>query len=78
MNFEFNLRTKTYIGKGSILRINDFLEGNNYKRVGFIIDDAVKNNPFITEFILQLEKKKSIAVKWSYDLPFDSDFNFHE
>jgi alcohol dehydrogenase class IV len=75
MNFEFNLRTKTYIGKGSILRINDFLEGNNYKRVGFIIDDAVKNNPFITEFILQLEKKKSIAVKWNYDLPFEPDYN---
>lgn len=75
MNLEFNLRTKTYIGKGSILRINEFLQENNYKRVGLIIDNAVKNNQFIEEFVILLDELKCIAVKWYYDLPFEPDYN---
>jgi alcohol dehydrogenase class IV len=75
MNIEFNLRTKTYIGKGSILRINSFLQDYNYKRVGLIIDVALKNNSFITEFVTQLDELKCISVKWYYDLPFEPDYN---
>lgn len=74
MNIEFNLRTKTYVGKGSILRIHGFLQECSYKRVGLIIDKAVKNNPFITEFVAQLDEQKSIAVRWDYDLPFEPDY----
>jgi alcohol dehydrogenase class IV len=74
MNLEFNLRTKTYVGKGSLLKITDYLQENNYTKVGFIVDNAVKNNEFIAELIGKLEVLNVIAVKWYYDLPFEPDY----
>ena len=74
MDFEFNLKTKTIIGKGAINKIIPFIEENQYKNVGLIIDQAMKKNSSVNDFISSLEKANVIAVKWYYDLPFEPDY----
>lgn len=74
MNLEFNLRTKTYVGKGSLTRIEDYLEENNYNKVGLIIDQALKGNQFISALTDSLKSKNKVAVLWYYDLPFEPDY----
>ena len=74
MDFEFNLRTKTVIGKGAINKIIPFIKENDYNKVGLIIDQAMKENSFVNDFLSLLEKENVIAVKWYYDLPFEPDY----
>ena len=74
MEFEFSLKTKTVVGQGSISKIIPFIEENHYKKVGLIIDQALKENAFVNSFLGELEKANVIAVKWYYDLPFEPDY----
>ncbi len=55
MEFEFNLKTKTVVGKGSIAKILPFIEDNQYTKVGVIIDQALKNNPYINQFVVYIQ-----------------------
>lgn len=74
MEFEFNLKTKTVIGKGAIHKIIPFIKDNRYNKVGLIIDQAMKENSFINNFLVELGNENLIAVKWYYDLPFEPDY----
>jgi alcohol dehydrogenase class IV len=74
MNFEFNLRTKTFIGKGCINKVVDFLIENKYSRVGLIIDVAIIKNTYIIQFLETLEERKLNIIRWNYDLPFEPDY----
>lgn len=74
MNFEFNLRTKTIIGKGSLARIKDYLEDNKFQQVGLIVDQALKENEFINGLIETLKRENIVSVVWYYDLPFEPDY----
>ena len=74
MNIEFNLKTKTYIGQASLLKIEDFLKENKYHKVGLIIDNALKGNLFISELKEKLDSSNKISLTWYYDLPFEPDY----
>jgi alcohol dehydrogenase class IV len=75
MNFEFNLKTKTILGKGSIVKIVDFLNENKIDRLGLIIDQSLKSNKFIDEFIIKLNESGNFTlINWYYDLPFEPDY----
>jgi alcohol dehydrogenase len=75
MNFQFNLRTKTLAGAGSVEKVFTFLEDEGYSRAGLIIDQALKDNEYVVSFLKNLEDKKLISVLWYYDLPFEPDYN---
>jgi alcohol dehydrogenase class IV len=75
MNFEFNLKTKTIVGTGSVEKVFGFLEEQKHKRVGLIIDQALKNNSYVNSFVEKLRSHDLVAVCWYYDLPFEPDYN---
>jgi alcohol dehydrogenase class IV len=75
MNFEFNLKTKTILGKGSILKIIDFVKENKIDKIGLIIDQSLKSNKFIDEFTIKLNESGNFTIiNWYYDLPFEPDY----
>jgi alcohol dehydrogenase len=75
MNFQFNLRTKTVAGIGSVEKVFTFLEDEGYSRTGLIIDQALKDNEYVVSFLKNLQDKKLVSVLWYYDLPFEPDYN---
>lgn len=75
MNFEFNLKTKTILGRGSIIKIIEYLSDNHYQNIGLIIDQSLKTNVFIEEFKFKLKESGNFnLIDWYYDLPFEPDY----
>lgn len=74
MNFEFNLRTKTIIGAGSIDKIIKYLEAQSYSKAGLIIDQSLKANDYINSFLFKIQETGKTSVIWYYDLPFEPDY----
>lgn len=71
----FSLKNNLKLGEGSLSEVDQFIITGGYKRIGLIIDKAVKNNPFVLKFESQLNSGSKKIIKWIYDLPFEPDYN---
>ncbi len=72
---EVIIKTQTRIGKGELSGIINFLDEKEFKKPGFIIDQALKNNEFIVELIQKINDKGHSSTLYYYDLPFEPDYD---
>jgi alcohol dehydrogenase class IV len=77
MNFEFNLKTRTVVGKGSLSKVGSFILDNGYTRVGLMVDISLKEQEAVNTFLSDLKNSTAykIAVEYYYDLPFEPDYD---
>ncbi len=74
---EFNIRTKTLIGKDAILGILPYLEEHGLTRVGLMVDQALSNHPSVAMLKDKLGAAEAlhVAVDYVYDLKFEPDYD---